>query len=67
MTTTQLSPLLNPAETAQLLGVTTGTLAVWRSTRRYPLAYVRIGGRIKYRVVDIETFQQLRRVEPRKK
>jgi len=45
--------LLSIDEAASILGVSKGTLDVWRSTKRYDLAFVRIGGRIKYRLRDV--------------
>lgn len=48
--------LLSPAQTAEILGVTIGTLAVWRCTARYPLSFVKIGRRVKYRLADINSF-----------
>lgn len=67
MTTTTLSPLLSPAETAQLLGVSAGTLAVWRCTKRYALAYLKIGAKIRYRLSDVEKFIETRRHEPQRR
>jgi hypothetical protein len=48
--------LLSPAQAAEILGVTIGTLAVWRCTARYPLLFVKIGRRVKYRSADINNF-----------
>jgi excisionase family DNA binding protein len=48
--------LLTPAQAAEILGVTIGTLAVWRCTARYPLPFVKIGRRVKYRLADINNF-----------
>ena len=48
--------LLTPAQAAEILGVTIGTLAVWRCTARYPLSFVKIGRRVKYRLTDINNF-----------
>jgi len=48
--------LLTPKQTAEILGVTIGTLAVWRCTARYPLSFVKIGRRVKYRLADINNF-----------
>jgi hypothetical protein len=48
--------LLTPAQTAETLGVTIGTLAVWRCTARYPLSFVKIGRRVMYRQNDINNF-----------
>ena len=48
--------LVKPAEAANILGVTTSTLAVWRSTNRQRLAFAKIGGLVMYRRDDIEKF-----------
>lgn len=48
--------LLTPTQAADILGVTIGTLAVWRCTARYPLPFVKIGRRVKYRLSDINNF-----------
>jgi predicted DNA-binding transcriptional regulator AlpA len=52
--------LLSDEQTAQTLGVTRGTLAVWRCTKRYPLPFVRIGRKIRYRQDDILKFIESR-------
>lgn len=54
--------LLFPDEAAAILGVTTGTLAVWRSTGRYPLPYIKSGGKVMYRPEDLEAFIKLRTI-----
>lgn len=51
---------LNPAEAANILGVTEGTLAVWRCTKRYQLPFVKIGRKIFYRSEDINAFVESR-------
>lgn len=51
--TTDLMP---PADAAAFLGVTVGTLEVWRCTRRYPLPYVKIGRLVRYRRADLLAF-----------
>ena len=55
-----LSPLLDPEPTAEILGISPGTLQVWRSTGRYDLPYVKVGGRVKYRPEDIQAFIERR-------
>lgn len=52
----QLHGLIDPDEAASILGVTTGTLAVWRSTGRYKLAFVKVGSRVRYRREDLAAF-----------
>lgn len=51
-----LTNLLSPAEAAAILGVTVGTLSVWRSTGRYKLPFCKIGRTVKYRPEDIEEY-----------
>ncbi len=49
-------PLLNEDQASEVLGVKPGTLQVWRSTKRYPLNYVKVGRNVRYRLSDIEAF-----------
>lgn len=55
-----LIELLTPAQTSTLLGVTEGTLMIWRCTKRYPLDFVKIGGRVMYQRQDVERFVESR-------
>ena len=48
--------LLTRREAAEMLGVKEGTLAIWHTTKRYPLAVIKVGRLVKYRVSDIERF-----------
>jgi hypothetical protein len=54
------SSLLTPEQAAGILGVTAGTLNVWRATRRYPLAFVKVGRKVMYRIQDLENFVESR-------
>jgi excisionase family DNA binding protein len=56
--------LLTPEQAAGILGVTAGTLNVWRATRRYPLPYVKVGRKVMYRAQDLEAFAASRMVSP---
>ena len=40
---------LTTPEAAAYLGVKPTTLEVWRSTKRYPLPYIKIGTKVFYR------------------
>lgn len=51
-----VDPLLPPEVVAELLGVTTGTLAVWRCTGRRNLPFIKASGRIRYRSSDVQSF-----------
>ena len=52
--TTTAKRLLSTIEAAEYLGIKPQTLAVWRSTQRYDLPYIRCGAAIKYRLADLE-------------
>lgn len=64
MATANLSfpALVPPERAAELLGVNVGTLNVWRCTRRYPLAYVKVGRRVFYKLSDLQRFVETRTI-----
>jgi predicted site-specific integrase-resolvase len=47
---------LNQEQLAERLGVSQRTLEGWRSRGKGPV-YLRLGGRVAYRVIDIERFE----------
>lgn len=51
---------LTPEQVADILGVTGHTLAIWRSTGRYELPYVKSGLQVRYREVDVTGFIERR-------
>lgn len=55
-------PLLSEQQTAEVLGVKATTLQVWRSTRRYPLQYVKVGRNVRYRASAVQAFINARTV-----
>ena len=55
--------LLTESEAAQRLGIQAGTLTVWRSARRYDLAFCKIGRAVRYDEHDIEAFIARRRIQ----
>jgi hypothetical protein len=54
------STLIDDSRAAESLGVSRGTLAVWRSTGRYNLPYLKIGRLVKYKVGDLIEFRERR-------
>lgn len=49
--------LLTSEEVAQILRLKNHrTLAVWRSTKRYPLPYIKYGRAVRYRRKDVDAF-----------
>ena len=55
------SQLLSPTEAASRLGVRPQTLAVWRTSGRYCLPYVRCGRLIRYKPEDLDAWLESRR------
>ena len=51
---------VTPEEAAEILWVSQHTLAVWRSTGRYALPYIKIGRKIRYRISDLENWMAKR-------
>ncbi len=48
--------LLTRKEAAEYLGLSEGTLAVWKTTKRYPLAVIKVGRSVRYRQSDLDKF-----------
>lgn len=46
--------LLTPGQVSRLLQIPVSTLAVWRSTGRVQLVYVKIGRAVRYRRSDVD-------------
>ena len=55
--------LLSPREAGDWLGIAPQTLAEWRCSGRYGLPFVKIGGRVAYRMADLEEWVARRRQE----
>lgn len=51
-----VASLATPAQVSERLQVPQKTLAVWRSTNRVRLPFVKVGGAVRYRWADIEQF-----------
>ena len=51
---------LTDLEAAEYLNVKPATLAVWRSTGRYNLPFVKVGRLVRYRLRDLEQFMARR-------
>jgi len=56
--------LLTIREAAQRLGLAVATLNKWRSTRRYKLQFIKVGGRVRYTTRAVEEFLTSRTVTP---
>jgi predicted DNA-binding transcriptional regulator AlpA len=60
--TALIDPLLTEAQVAEILDVKPTTLQVWRVTKRYPLAHVKVGRNVRYRRSAVEAFIACRTV-----
>ena len=56
------SNLLDEKDAAARLNISITTLRTWRSTKRYPLNYLKIGRCVRYRPSDIEAFMDSRTI-----
>jgi excisionase family DNA binding protein len=54
--------LLTQEQAAELLGVLPKTLQAWRTTRRYPLRFVKVGRCVRYKPEDVADFIEKRTV-----
>jgi len=50
--------LMTRQQAAEYLGVKAQTLAVWKSTGRYSLPFVKVGSNTRYRKTDLDKFLQ---------
>ena len=57
----KMERLITPKELSNILGVSESTLAVWRAQKTYPLPYVKVGGRIRYDLKDIDIWLENRK------
>ena len=57
LTNMKSDELVVPAALAEELHVSEGTLAVWRSTGRYDIPYVKVGSRVRYPRSGIEAWK----------
>lgn len=48
--------LLTPEQVAAALRIKLRTLADWRSSGRNPLAWIKVGGRVRYRRSDVDAW-----------
>lgn len=58
--TPSTNDLLTPDQVAATLGLSHRTLAAWRSSRRNPLPYVKVGSRVRYRPKDVSEWLESR-------
>jgi excisionase family DNA binding protein len=62
MNAANLNPqdLLSDKDAAAYLGLAEGTLAVWRSSGRYQIPFLKIGSKVRYRQSDLDEWLESR-------
>lgn len=61
MTNETIIEYLTPTQAGQYIGgIGEKTLAVWRTTKRYNIPYVKVGRLVRYRKSDLEAFLKSR-------
>jgi hypothetical protein len=62
----ELNGILTEKEAAEMIvDLKPQTLAKWRLRHKGP-AYLKLGGKIRYRVIDIQTWMEQSRIDPAK-
>jgi excisionase family DNA binding protein len=56
--------LLNSEQAADYLDLKKGTLINWRCTKQQQIPYIKIGGRVRYRVQDLDKWLEKQLVAP---
>ena len=54
--------LLTREQAAEYLGIRPQTLAVWATSGRYGLPFIRVGRRVRYRRADLDRFLESRTI-----
>jgi len=58
------SEYLTPPQAAEFLGVSVGTLEVWRCTKRYAIPYLKCGRLVRYKRSALVEWLESRTVSP---
>jgi excisionase family DNA binding protein len=62
MTNTTDKMLYTTAQAAEFLGISPGTLEVWRSSKRYLIPFVKVGRLVRYKKESLDAFLEARTV-----
>jgi predicted DNA-binding transcriptional regulator AlpA len=52
--------LLDESKAAEVLGLSPGSLSVWRSTGRYQVPFIKVGHLVRYRVAELDAWLESR-------
>jgi excisionase family DNA binding protein len=55
--------LLCTKEVSEILGISAGTLAVWRCTKKQKLSFIKVGKSVRYRIKDVMNYIEKQEVK----
>ena len=55
--------LFNSDQAAAYIGVSPGTLEVWRCTKRYQIPFIKVGRLVRYRKSELDSFLEQRTID----
>jgi excisionase family DNA binding protein len=60
---TKNTELLSTNQASIYIGVTPGTLKVWRCTKRYQIPFIKVGRLVRYRKSELDSFLDRRTID----
>jgi excisionase family DNA binding protein len=62
LTSFKRTELLTSEQAAAYLGISPGTLEVWRCTKRYHIPFIKVGRLVRYRKSELDSFLDKRTI-----
>jgi len=62
LTSLRCTELLTSEQAAAYIGVASGTLEVWRCTKRYHIPFIKVGRLVRYRRSELDSFLDKRTI-----
>jgi excisionase family DNA binding protein len=62
LTSLKGTELLTSEQAAAYIGVSPGTLEVWRCTKRYHIPFIKVGRLVRYRKSELDSFLDKRTI-----
>jgi excisionase family DNA binding protein len=65
LTSLKCTELLTSDQAAAYIGISPGTLEVWRCTKRYQIPFIKVGRLVRYRKSELDSFLDKRTIDER--
>lgn len=62
LTSLKYTALLTSEQAAAYIGISPGTLEVWRCTKRYHIPFIKVGRLVRYRKSELDSFLDRRTI-----